>query len=125
MAQLLCPFAKASSASDLPYWYFSDPLQQFLLLSGKTHFLSMAFGELKRLQLAIKTYCQPGFEFSNSARESDRITAIALSDSTGWERLISGKEFDEAQMLRELGKEISPGPSADVRQFSLDSRRGY
>ncbi len=99
-------FGKASSASDLPYWYFSDPLQQFLLLSGKTHFLSMAFGELKRLQLAIKTYCQPGFEFSNSARESDRITAIALSDSTGWERLISGKEFDEAQMLRELGKEI-------------------
>src|SRR5262245_15451679 len=30
---------KASSASDAPYWYFSDPLQQFLLLSGKTHFL--------------------------------------------------------------------------------------
>jgi DNA polymerase, archaea type len=97
---------KASSASDLPYWYFSDPLQQFLLLSGKTHFLGMAFGNLRRLQLAIETYCQPGFEFSNSARQSDRITAIALSDSTGWERLISGKEFDEAEMLRELVKEI-------------------
>ena len=97
---------KASSASDLPYWYFSDPLQQFLLLSGKTHFLGMAFRDLKRLQLDIETYCQPGFEFANSARESDRITAIALSDSTGWERLISGKEFDEAEMLRELVKEI-------------------
>jgi DNA polymerase, archaea type len=97
---------KASSASDLPYWTFSDPLQQFLLLSGKTHFLGMAFRDLKRLQLAIETYCQPGFEFSNSGRESDRITAIALSDSTGWERLISGKEFDEAEMLRELVKEI-------------------
>ena len=99
-------FGKASSTSDLPYWTFSDPLQQFLLLSGKTHFLGMAFRDLKRLQLAIETYCQPGFEFSNAARESDRITAIALSDSTGWERLISGKEFDEAAMLRELGKEI-------------------
>jgi DNA polymerase elongation subunit (family B) len=66
----------------------------------------MAFGDLRRLQPAIKTYCQPGFEFPNSARESDRITAIALSDSTGWERLISGKEFDEAEMLRELVKEI-------------------
>jgi DNA polymerase elongation subunit (family B) len=98
---------KAPSASDLPYWYFSDPLQQFLLLSGKTHFLGMAFRDLKRLQLNIETYCQPGFEFPNSARESDRITAIALSDSTGWERLISGKEFDEAEMLRELGKEIA------------------
>jgi DNA polymerase elongation subunit (family B) len=97
---------KASSTSDLPYWTFSDPLQQFLLLSGKTHFLGMAFRDLKRLQLAIETYCQPEFEFSNAARESDRITAVALSDSTGWERLISGKEFEEAEMLRELEKEI-------------------
>jgi len=97
---------KPSSASDAPYWYFSDPIQQFLLLSGKTHFLRMAFRDLKRLQLKIQTYCQPGFEFPNSARESDRITAIALADSSGWERLISGKEFDEAAMLRELGKEI-------------------
>ena len=97
---------KAPSASDAPYWYFSDPLQQFLLLSGKTHFLGMTFRDLKRLQLDIETYCQPGFEFSNPARESDRITAIALSDSTGWERLISGTEFDEAEMLRELVQEI-------------------
>ena len=97
---------KIPSASDAPYWYFSDPLQQFLLLSGKTHFLGMAFRDLRRLQLDIKTYCQPGFELSNALRESDRITAIALADSTGWERLISGKEFDEAEMLRELVKEI-------------------
>jgi DNA polymerase I len=97
---------KASSASDAPYWHLSDPLQQFLLLSGKTHFLGMTFRDLKRLQLDIETYCQPGFEFSNAARESDRITAIALSDSTGWERLISGKEFDESEILRELVKEI-------------------
>ncbi len=97
---------KAPSASDAPYWHFSDPLQQFLLLSGKTHFLGMTFRDLNRLQLNVETYCQPGFEFSNAAREPDRITAIALSDSTGWERLISGKEFDEAEMLRELVQEI-------------------
>src|SRR5262245_21301336 len=97
---------KMPSASDAPYWYFSDPLQQFLLLSGKTHFLGMAFRDLRRLQLDIKTYCQPGFELSNALRESDRITAIALDDPTGCARLISGKEFDEAEMLRELVKEI-------------------
>jgi DNA polymerase, archaea type len=97
---------KAPSASDAPYWHFSDPLQQFLLLSGKTHFLGMTFRDLNRLQLNVETYCQPGFEFSNAAREPDRITAIALSDSTGWERLISGKEFDEAEMLRQLVQEI-------------------
>ena len=64
----------------------------------------MTFRELKRLQLAIETYCQPGFQFPNSARESDRITAIALSDSTGWERLISGKEFDEARDASRAGE---------------------
>jgi DNA polymerase, archaea type len=97
---------KTPSAGDAPFWYFSDPLQQFLLLSGKTHFLGMTFRELKRLQLDIETYCQEGFSFPNATRESDRITAIALSDSNGWERLISGKEFNEADMLRELVKEI-------------------
>ncbi len=97
---------KNPSALDAPYWYLSDPVHQFLLLSAKTHFLGMTLGDLKRLQIDIETYCQSGFEFPNAARESDRITAIALSDSTGWERLISGKELDEAEMLRQLVKEI-------------------
>lgn len=97
---------KSPSVTDAPYWYFSDPLHQFLLLSGKTHFLGMTFRDLRRMQLDIETYCQAGFEFPNAARESDRITAIALSDSTGWERLISGKEYGEAEMLGEMVKEI-------------------
>jgi DNA polymerase elongation subunit (family B) len=97
---------KTPSAGDAPYWYFSDPLQQFLLLSGKTHFLGLTFHELKRMQIDIETYCQAGFSFPNPARETDRITAIAMSDSTGWERLLSGKELSEADMLRELVLEI-------------------
>jgi DNA polymerase, archaea type len=97
---------KSPSAGDAPYWYFSDPLHQFLLRSGKTHFLGMTFRDLKRIQVAIETYCQEDFTFPNPARESDRITAIAMSDSTGWERLISGKEMNEPEMLRELIKEI-------------------
>ena len=36
----------------------------------------------------------------------DRITAIAMSDTSGWERLISGKDYDEAQMLAEMVQEI-------------------
>jgi DNA polymerase elongation subunit (family B) len=97
---------KTPSAGDAPYWYFSDPLQQFLLLSGKTHFLGLTFHELKRMQIDIETYCQAGFSFPNPAREADRITAIAMSDSTGWERLLSGKELSEADMLRQLVLEI-------------------
>jgi DNA polymerase elongation subunit (family B) len=97
---------KSPSAGDAPYWHFSDPLQQFLLLSGRTHFLGLTFRALKRLQLEIQTYCPSGFNFSNAARDTDCITAIALSDATGWERLITGKEFGEAEMLHELVKEI-------------------
>ena len=97
---------KTPSAGDAPYWYFSDPLHQFLLLSGRTHFLGMTFRDLHRLQIAIETYCQSSFNFPSAARENDRITAIALSDSTGWERLISGKEYGEAEMLHELVQEI-------------------
>ena len=97
---------KGPSAGDAPYWYFSDPLHQFLLLSGKTHFWGMTFRDLKRLQIDIETYCQGSFTFPNAARDCDRITAIAMSDTTGWERLISGKELDEPEMLRELVEEI-------------------
>lgn len=97
---------QAPSAPAAPYLYLSDPIQQFLLVSGKTHFLGLSFSQLKRLQIDIETYCQPGFEFPNAARDSDRITAIALSDSTGWERLISGREYPEAEMLAELVREV-------------------
>ena len=97
---------KTPSAGDAPYWYFGDSLQQFFLLSGKTHFRGMTFRDLNRLQIDIETYCQTGFSFPNPTRETDRITAIALCDSNGWERLISGTEFNEAEMLQELVKEI-------------------
>ena len=77
----------------------------FFSYTGRTHFLGMTFGDLNRLQIDIETYCQ-SFNFPSAARENDRITAIALSDSTGWERLISGKEYGEAEMLHELVQEI-------------------
>ena len=97
---------KTPSSSDAPYWYFNDPLHQYLLQSGKTHFLEMTFGDLRRMQLTIQTYCADGFTFSNSARLSDCIVTIAMSDSTGWERIISANEYHEAEMLRHLVDEI-------------------
>jgi DNA polymerase elongation subunit (family B) len=97
---------KAPSAADPPYWYISDPLHQYLLLSGQTHFLGMTFGDLRRLQIAVETYCQDGFEFADGSRASDRITAIALCDSTGWEQVISGRALGEPEMLAELVKQI-------------------
>ena len=97
---------KRLSASGTSYLYFTDPIQQYLLMTGRTHFHGMSFGSLMRMQIDLETYCGAGFEFPNAARKSDRITAIAMSDTTGWERLISGREFDEPEMLAEMVGEI-------------------
>jgi len=93
---------RAQTTPDAPYLFFSDPIQQALMLSGRTHFLTLPFGALRRMQLDIETYCAAGYEFPNPARAEDRITAIALADSTGWEHVISGKALEEPEMLKEL-----------------------
>ena len=62
----------------------------------------MALTDLNRLQIDIETYCSSGFEFPNPEREEDRIIAIALSDSSGWETVLWGKDLTEAEMLERL-----------------------
>ncbi|MFQ5882033.1 MAG: DNA polymerase domain-containing protein [Candidatus Methylomirabilales bacterium] len=93
---------KNPTAPDAPYFYLSDPIQQYLLLSGQTHFLEMGFHDLKRLQMDIEVYCGEGFEFPNPSRQEDRIIAIALSDSADWETVLSGREMTEGEMLSEM-----------------------
>lgn len=93
---------KPSTAPDAPYFSVGDPIQQYLLLSGQTHFLEMHFHDLTRLQLDIEVYCSEGFEFPNPAREGDRIIVMALSDSTGWEAVLSGRDMAEAEILQEM-----------------------
>lgn len=97
---------KTPSAPGAPYLFLNDPVHQYLLLSGRTSFLGLSFQDLRRMQLDIEVYCSQGFEFPKAEREEDRIIAIALSDSTGWERLISGREYTEAGMLEELVREV-------------------
>lgn len=93
---------KTSTAPDAPYFYLNDPVQQYLLLSGQTHFLEMHLDDLSRLQVDIEVYCGEEFAFPNPAREEDRIIVISLSDSTGWEMALSGREMTEADMLRAM-----------------------
>lgn len=96
-----------------PYLWLRDPVQQYLLRSGETHFLGMGFDRLARMQIDLEVYRTDGFEFPNPRRRGDRITAIAMSDTSGWERLISGRDHDEGEMLREMAAEIR-GRDPDV-----------
>jgi DNA polymerase, archaea type len=93
---------KAGGAPEAPWFALADPVEQYLMLSGTTYFMGLQFGDLRRLQLDIETYISAGFEFPTAAREGDRIVAIALSDSDGFERVLRGDAMDERAMLEEL-----------------------
>ena len=90
-----------------PYLVFADPVEQHLMLSGSTCFMGLELGDLVRMQIDIETYISKGFEFPSAAREGDRVVAISISDSTGFERLLRGTEMDERAMLEELVRVVS------------------
>jgi len=97
---------RGAGAPDAPYRFFADKTHQFLLRTGKTSFLGMRFDQLRRMALDIEVTTAPGFEFPNAARESDRIIAIALADSTGLVTVLSGAELSEAELLAECSRII-------------------
>ena len=94
------------SAPDAPYLFLNDPVQQYLMQSGRTLFKGMGFDEVHRMQVDIETYSAPGFDFSNPERAEDRIIAIALADQSGWVEVLSGAELDEKALLEQLVERI-------------------
>src|SRR5580658_3752064 len=93
---------KTSGSPEAPYLLLTDPVEQYLMLTGMTHFIGMEFAQLRRLQLHLETYITPGFEFASAAREGDRIVAIAIADNRGFEHVIRGDSMDERTMLADL-----------------------
>ncbi len=85
-----------------PYRFIGDPVQQFLLLTGRTSFGGLAFGDLHRLALDIEVVTSDGFEFPNAARPDDRIVAVGLADSRGFRHVIRGDRLDERALLEAL-----------------------
>lgn len=92
----------APGAPGAPYRLLGDPVQQFLLLTGRTSFGGLGFGDLHRLALDIEVVTTEGFEFPSAARPGDRIVAVALADTRGFEHVIRGDLMDEPELLREL-----------------------
>jgi DNA polymerase elongation subunit (family B) len=93
---------KPPGAPDAPYFVLADLVEQHLMLTGTTFFMGLQFADLIRMQIDIETYTSAGFEFPSAAREGDRVIAIAITDSAGFERVLSGAELDEPAMLNEL-----------------------
>jgi DNA polymerase I len=97
---------KGPGAADAPYRFLNDAVHQFLLRSGRTSFLGMTLGDLRRMAVDIEVTTAPGFEFPNARRESDRIIAIAMADSSGWSMVLSGATMSEAELLAECSRLI-------------------
>ena len=97
---------KGPGAPDAPYRFLNDAVHQFLLRSGKTSFLGMTLGDLRRMAVDIEVTTAPGFEFPNARRESDRIIAIAMADSSGWSTVLSGATMSEEELLAECSRLI-------------------
>jgi len=114
-------FQTARKADPTSFSY-NDPIQQYLVATGETHFKGMAFDELRRLQIDIETDCTEGFSFSNAAR--DPILAIALSDSTGWEECLIAEdaagEKAALERLNELIRERDPDVIEGHNLFKFD-----
>jgi DNA polymerase elongation subunit (family B) len=97
--------AAADSTSAL--WHFvGDPVQQYLLLTGRTSFGGLRFEELRRLALDIEVVTTDGYEFPSAARPDDRIVAVALAGSDGFRHVVRGDHLEEAALLEECSRII-------------------
>lgn len=113
----------ASSAPGAPYLFINDPVQQYLMLSGRTLFMGMEFESIKRMQVDIECNTAEGYDFCNAEREEDRIIAIALGDQTGWLEVLSGVDMEEKELLKrfvEIVRERDPDVIEGHNIFNFD-----
>ena len=97
---------QAANAPAAPYRFLADPVHQYLLMSGRTSFGGLAFGDLRRLALDIEVVTTEGYEFPSAARAGDRIVAVAIADSSGFRHVVRGDRLDERELLEECTRII-------------------
>src|SRR5215469_16862815 len=89
------------------FFAFTDPVQHYLTVTGRTLFKDLAFEELKRMQLEVLAI-------------DEHIMSIALSDNTGWTELITvdPKNVEESehaaikkltQLIKDRGPDVIEG----------------
>ena len=96
--------------SAAPSFALNDPVQQYLLATGRTSFKGMAFEELYRMQLAI------------TVKAEGIIQAIQLGDNRGWQQELTGSEPQILKKLVEVVRERDPDvlEGHDMFRFTLE-----
>ncbi len=70
------------------FFALSDPVQHYLTSTGRTLFKGLPFEELRRLQLEVLSFVGGETEIPDASQPSDHIMSIALSDNSGWQKVI-------------------------------------
>jgi|GEM_PF-1001290 len=83
-----------------------DPVWQFLVQSGTTHFRDLEISDLSCLHIELTAISPPG-KTPIAAKSSNRIVVIALSDGKGWTKVLDGKKLNEPEMISELAAIIN------------------
>src|SRR5213595_3761609 len=65
------------------FFAFTDPVQHYLTATGRTLFKDLRFEALKRTEIEVLSVGGGG-----DPGRGDHIMSIALSDNTGWEKLL-------------------------------------
>jgi uncharacterized protein YprB with RNaseH-like and TPR domain len=68
------------------------PIEQFLMLTGRTYFRGMAFDAQRRMQFDLET--------TGLNEDRDRIFMISMRDSTGWHDCLDTATLSEAQVIQ-------------------------
>jgi DNA polymerase elongation subunit (family B) len=92
----------------------SDPVHQYLMITGKTYFKGMQFSDVYRMQVDIECITEDEYEFCNAGRAGDEIVAIAVSDSKGWRDVLHGGTEKEILVrfiviLKEMDPDVIEG----------------
>jgi DNA polymerase elongation subunit (family B) len=74
-----------------PYFTVNDPVQQYLMVSGRTSFKGLRFDQLGRMQVAIVTGAD------------QKLQAVQLGDNRGWQQELIGAE---TQILKKFVEAI-------------------
>jgi DNA polymerase elongation subunit (family B) len=123
LAHLRKTTGRTPSDPSAPYFVLRDPVQQFLLATGRTSFRDLLLPDLEFLFVDIETDCAPERDFSNADREEDGILAIALSDGKGWEELLDARDLDEKALLKrfvDIVRKRDPDVLAGHNLFRFD-----
>ena len=106
---------KPPGAPDAPYFVLTDHGRAVSDADRDDVFRGT---RVRQLQSACRSTSRPasvpGFEFPSGAREGDRVGAIAITDSTGFERVLLASEMDEKAMLERARRDH---PRARPRRY--------